>query len=168
MVERAARISKSTSGVRQHRLTPYVRFARPTTMPLPSGYHHTLTCSALALISSSVSKTSSIPFDSLVSRSRNASSTSTSTSSINPVAPRPHKLALKRSASSFGDARTIGAPDRGRTSLRERTCWESTGNVTPDPCEAVEMSPPMVWSEMDPMLGSARGGLAAARAAWMA
>ena len=41
----------------KQQLTSYVLFARPTTMPLPSGYHHSLTCSALALILSRCSKT---------------------------------------------------------------------------------------------------------------
>jgi hypothetical protein len=61
----------------------------------------------------------------------------------------------------------MGAPGRGSTMVRERTCLERTGKVTPEPCDAVEINPPRVWSEIEPMLGRARGGSAAAKVEWM-
>lgn len=57
-------------------------------------------------------------------------------------------------------------PGRGSARRRDLTWADKTGNVTPDPWEAVEMRPAMVWSEMEPMLGIASGGSEAAREAW--
>jgi hypothetical protein len=39
---------------------------------------------------------------------------------------------------------TIGVPGKGSASLSDLTCCDKTGNVTPEPCEAVEMRPPIV------------------------
>ena len=55
----------------------------------------------------------------------------------------------------------------GSAKTSDLTCWEITGNVTPEPCEAVEMRPPIVWSEMDPMLRKATAGWALASDAWI-
>jgi hypothetical protein len=128
--------------VKRH--TSYTLFALPTTIPCPSGYHQSLTCSALCLISSRLFNASSTVQGVLDSLNLNASSTSISTSSISPVAPRPHSVALNSSSSSVGETRTMGEPGRGRASLRDLTCLESTGKVTPEPCEAVDISPPIV------------------------
>jgi len=42
--------------------------------------------------------------------------------------------------------------------LRDLTWLDRTGNVTPEPWDAVEISPPIVWSEMEPIFRNARGG----------
>ena len=84
---------------------------------------------------------------------------------MRPVAPRPQRDAVKRSARSLREQRTT-APSASR-SVRARTCVEMTRKRMPVPCVAVVTTPARDWSEMEPRQGKVRGWGRVERKVWM-
>lgn len=142
------------------KLTSFVRLATLVRTRPFCANHHIRTCSAeLIRSSNSLMKASnSIVFCS--SLNRNAGSSCSLADKMSPVAPSPHKDALKRSGRSFAEQNTV-EPSASNIFM-DRTMVDMTPKPMPVPCVAVVMMPAKVWSEMEPQLESARSCLAMA------
>ena len=110
-------------------------------------------------------RTVSAATSSATSRSANAWSTAIVTSTITPVAPSPHRVALNSSGRSVREHRTSCVPcSSGHTRCSAVTYAESTGNAAPVPCVAVDTMPASACAEIEPRLRRPSGGRCAASA----